>query len=466
MALEEKLTRRDFFSRAGRTAFGFLSVPFLFSKNELFTNVQDGFGVGYGPLIPDPDRIMDLPNGFSYKIIARSGELMTDGFYMPGHPDGMGAFEGPDGSTIILCNHENFPEYHLKFGPFGPTNELQVRLSGRLIYDRGREGRPALGAVTTLVYDTQAQELRSQFLSLAGTLVNCSGGVTPWNSWLSCEEIFQNPSFILAKKHGYVFEIPASAEQKVVKPVPLKAMGRFVHEAIAVDPRTNIIYQTEDQLDGLVYRFLPSRPGSLEEGGRLQCLIVNSESRLDMRNWEKQRVKRGEKLPVSWIDLEKVDPKKDDLRIRGHENGGALFASGEGMDYLNGKIFFSCTNGGGIKAGQIWRYVPSPYEGTEKEGESPGQLELLVEVTDRAVLENPDQMIGTSWGDVFVCEDGFNEQYLVGVTPEGEIYRFARNAKDESEFTGVCFSPDGSTMFVNYQDAGLTFTVTGPWKIK
>ena len=175
---------------------------------------------------------------------------------------------------------------------------------------------------------------------------------------------------------------------------------------------------------------------------------------------------RGEKLPVSWIDLEKVDPKKDDLRIRGHENGGALFASGEGMDYLNGKIFFSCTNGGGIKAGQIWRYVPSPYEGTEKEGESPGQLELLVEVTDRAVLENPDQMIGTSWGDVFVCEDGFNEQYLVGVTPEGEIYRFARNAKDESEFTGVCFSPDGSTMFVNYQDAGLTFTVTGPWKIK
>ena len=243
-------------------------------------------------------------------------------------------------------------------------------------------------------------------------------------------------------------------------------MGRFVHEAIAVDPRTNIIYQTEDQLDGLVYRFLPSRPDSLEEGGHLQCLIVNSESRLDTRNWEKQRVTRGEKLPVSWIDLEKVDPKKDDLRIRGHENEGALFASGEGMDYLNGKIFFSCTNGGGIKAGQIWRYVPSPYEGTEKEGESPGQLELLVEVTDRAVLENPDQMIGTSWGDVFVCEDGFNEQYLVGVTPEGEIYRFARNAKDESEFTGVCFSPDGSTMFVNYQDAGLTFTVTGPWKIK
>jgi secreted PhoX family phosphatase len=270
----------------------------------------------------------------------------------------------------------------------------------------------------------------------------------------------------LAKKHGYVFEIPASTEQKVVKPVSLKAMGRFVHEAVAVDPRTNIIYQTEDQLDGLVYRFLPHSPGRLEEGGRLQCLSLNFRPRMDTRNWNEQKLKSGEKLPVNWIDLEDVDPKKDDLRIRGHENGGALFASGEGMDYADGTVYFDCTNGGRIKAGQIWRYEPSLHEGTAREVDSPGQLELLVEVTDRAVVENPDQMTGTPWGDLLVCEDGFDEQFLVGVTPQGEIYRFAHNAQDESEFTGVCFSPDGSTMFVNYQDAGFTFAITGPWKSK
>ena len=463
MALEKKLKRRDFLLKAGCVVFGFLF--FLFGIIS-FPSLQESLGVGYGPLIEDPAKIMDLPEGFSYKIIARSGEQMMDGFYTPGHPDGMGTFEGPDGSTIILRNHENFPEYLPEFGPFGPANELVSRLSGRLIYDRGREGGPPLGAVTTLVYDTKAQELRTQFLSLAGTLVNCSGGVTPWNSWISCEEIFQNPSFILAKKHGYVFEIPASPEQKVVKPVPLKAMGRFVHESIAVDPRTNIIYMTEDQLDGLVYRFLPNRPGHLEEGGRLQCLVIDSQPKMDTRNWDIQRVKQGERLPVSWIDLEKVDPKKDDLRIRGHEKGGALFASGEGMEYLEGMVYFSCTNGGRIKAGQIWRYVPNPSELTEEKSESPGQLELLFEVTDRAVLENPDQMIGTPWGDLFVCEDGFGQQYLVGVTSRGETYRFAHNAKDESEFTGVCFSPDGGTMFVNYQDAGYTFAVMGPWKTK
>ena len=220
---------------------------------------------------------------------------MTDGFYMPGHPDGMGALGGPDGLTIILCNHENFPEYRPQYGPFGPGNELVRRINRKFIYDRGREGGPALGSVTTLVYDTQTQEVKSQFLSLAGTLVNCSGGITPWDSWLSCEEIFLNPSFVHAKKHGYIFEVPASPVQKFIKPVPLKAMGRFVHEAAAVDPRTNIIYMTEDQLDSLIYRFLPDRPGSLEEGVRLQCLAVHSQQRVDTRNWDKQRVTPGER---------------------------------------------------------------------------------------------------------------------------------------------------------------------------
>jgi secreted PhoX family phosphatase len=290
--------------------------------------------------------------------------------------------------------------------------------------------------------------------------------VTPWNSWLSCEEIFQNSSFTLAKKHGYVFEIPASAEQKVTKPVPLKALGRFVHEAVAVDPRTNIIYQTEDKLDGLVFRFIPDRPGHLEEGGRLQCLSIGSQPKLDTRNWGEKKVGLGDVLPVRWLDLEDVDPNKDDLRFQGFERGGALFASGEGMDYFQGMVYFDCTNGGPIKAGQIWRYVPSLYEGTGKESESPGTLELFVEFNDRNICENPDQMTGTPWGDLLVCEDGFGEQYLVGVTPQGKIYRFARNAQDESEFAGICFSPEGSTAFVNYLNAGFTFAITGPWKNK
>ncbi len=459
------MNRRDFLKKAGWGGLSFVlphSLAAMRYSPPLIQNAEDDNG--YGPLMIDSDRIMDLPRGFSYKIISRSGERMSDGYHAPSHPDGMGAFSGPDGLMIVLRNHEIFPDFSPEKGPFGFRNELMRRLSRKQIYDQGREGGPALGSVTTLVFDTRSQELKSQFLSLAGTLVNCSGGATTWNTWLSCEEIFQSPSFRFAKRHGYVFEIPASEEIGVIKPIPLQAMGRFVHEAVALDPRTNILYQTEDQPDGLIYRFIPARPGKLEEGGLLQCLSIASQPRCDTRNWEEQKVRPGEPLFVTWINLEEVDPSKDVLRYKGFEKGAAIFASGEGITYKDGILYFDCTNGGRIKAGQIWRYIPSPWEGTEQETESPGQLELFIEPNSRSILEHPDQMSMTPGGDLFVCEDGYGEQHLLGVTLQGSIYRFARNALDESEFAGVCFSPDGSTMFVNYQDAGLTFAVIGPWK--
>lgn len=462
-----KVNRRTFLKKTGCAALGLFAFRSPFTdRNSLLCNQIEGTDSGYGPLIKDPEQVIDLPQGFSYKIISRAGEKMADGFYVPARPDGMGVFLGPDSLAIILRNHEIFSGMPSLSGPFGNRNQLYRRLNRREVYDRGRQNDPALGAVTTLVYDTNPQELKHQFLSLAGTLVNCSGGVTPWNSWLSCEEIFQNSGLRFAKDHGYVFEIPASIDMKVTEPVPLKAMGRFVHESAAVDPRTNIIYQTEDRTNSLIYRFLPNSPGHLEEGGRLQCLSVASEPRFDTRNWDEQKVKPGESFEIRWIDLEDVDSKKDDLRRRGYEKGAAVFASGEGMVWGDRTVYFDCTNGGRIKAGQIWRYAPSPFEGSEREEESPGRLELLAEPNDRSITEHPDQMTVTPWGDLLVCEDGFGEQFMVGLTPHGKIYRFARNAMDESELTGVCFSPDRSTMFVNNMEAGLTFAVTGPWKLK
>ena len=99
MAFGKKLSRRDFLSQTGSAALGVLSYPYHFIGKASFPYLQDESEVGFGPLIKDPEQIMDLPEDFSYKIIARSGEKMTDGFYMPRHPDGMGTFEGPDGLT-------------------------------------------------------------------------------------------------------------------------------------------------------------------------------------------------------------------------------------------------------------------------------------------------------------------------------------------------------------------------------
>ncbi len=467
-----KITRRRFLTTAGASALGASLLGTGAIAPSLSGGRRDSFRPrqeprsGFGPLVKDPDGIMDLPAGFGYRIISRARVRMEDGFFVPEYFDGMGAFAGPDGKVIILRNHEIQPGMLPASGPFGENNEQLRRARRNLVYDRGGDVDPALGSVTTLIYNPSTGETEREVLTLTGTLFNCSGGVTPWNSWLSCEEFFQNPNPRFDKRHGYVFEVPASADPQLVKPVPLTGMGRFVHEAAAVDPRTGIVYMTEDQQDSLIYRFVPDVPSNLQKGGRLECLGVASQPGLDTRNWKVRSVNPGDSQVTTWIGLDDVDPKKDDLRLRGFETGGALFANGEGMTWSGGVVFFDCTNGGPTAAGQVWKYTPSPREGTPEEKASPGRLELFVEAPDDSVIDHPDQMAMSPSGDLFVCEDGRGEQFLLAITPAGEITRFARNAKDESEFTGACFAPDGQTMFVNLQDAGLTFAVTGPWKVK
>ena len=441
-------SRRQFLRTSGAFALGFSGLHAFMGCNPSRTPLNERFG----PLVSDPAGIMDLPSGFSYRIVSRVGDQMNDGFYVPGAPDGMAAFEGPSGQTIVVRNHEVNPGADPAVGAFGPDNALLSRLETNLLYDAGADGNPALGGTTTFVYDTARQELVSQYLSLAGTLRNCAGGPTPWNTWITCEEITTRAGEDgAAKDHGYAFQVPASATPTIAFPEPLRAMGRFNREAVAVDPATNIIYQTEDTHDGLIYRFIPDDPSDIAAGGRLQVLRVRDQASLDTRNWDAQTVSVGTELEIDWLDIEDVEAPLDDLRLRGFDQGAARFARGEGMWYGNGAVYFACTNGGKAECGQIWRLIPDR------------TLELFIEPNDPGLIENADNLTVTPWGDLIVCEDGSNEQFLVGVTPEGELYKFARNAVSNSELAGATFSPDGTTLFVNIQHDGLTLAITGQW---
>jgi secreted PhoX family phosphatase len=231
-----------------------------------------------------------------------------------------------------------------------------------------------------------------------------------------------------------------------------------------VDPATGVVYQSEDLGDGLLYRFVPEVPGDLTQPGRLQAMAVAGRPRLKTQSWESRTVGVGERLRCEWIDLDDTDNLDDDLRIRGHESGAAQLARAEGMwSGGNRGIFVACTNGGPARRGQIWRYVPDA-PGDRAPAAAGGTLELFLEADETTLLENADNLTVSPWGDLIVCEDGKGEDYLVSVTPEGRAYRFARNAASHSELAGAVFSPDGSTLFVNVQNEGLTLAVTGPWK--
>jgi secreted PhoX family phosphatase len=377
---------------------------------------------------------------------------MNDDFLVPGAPDGMAAFRGgPGGRTILIRNHELRPNA-VALGPFGGANERLNRVPEGRMYDRGSGILPCQGGTTTLVYDTQSKKLETQFLSLAGTIRNCSGGPTPWGTWITCEEDVQRAVSPYTRDHGYCFEVRATASAGLANPVPLRAMGRFYREAVAVDAETGIVYQTEDRDDSLFYRFIPGRPRDLRSG-KLQALRIRGWEQADTSNWERRVVRAGERLSVDWIDLTGHEESfEDDLRYRGFEAGATRFCRGEGMWSEPDAIYFSCTSGGPEKGGQVWRFHPRT-----------STLELFIEPNDREWLDMGDNLTMSPWGDLLICEDGPGADSLVGVTPSGRLYTFARNSLNDAEMAGSVFSPDGSTLFLNLYTPGMTLAITGPW---
>ena len=425
-------------------------------------------GAGYGPLLPDPKGILNLPKGFTYRIISRKGDKMNDGLLLPGSPDGMATFLAQNGKVLVVRNHENNPDV-FKDGPFGAKNELLDKVRADRFFDYGKGKAPGLGGTTTFVYDPKTGAIEKQFLSLAGTIRNCSGGPTPWNSWLTCEETTAKAGSFdghAEKDHGYVFEVPATENIALSDPTPIRAMGRFNHEAVAVDPRTGIVYLTEDTGDSLIYRFIPNTPGRLLAGGRLQAMAIMGDKSCDTRNWERLTTAKyplRQPRDVEWIDIEHVESPADDLRYQGFNKGAAVFARGEGMWFGRNEVYFACTNGGPNMNGQVFRYIPSGLEGRPEEAKAPGKLELFAESPDKKILRNCDNLTVAPWGDVVTCEDN-SHPFIVGITPSGEYYKLAENVGYQSEFTGGAFTPLGETYLVNIQGPGLTVAIRGPWK--
>lgn len=399
-----------------------------------------GGAVPYGPLRDDPAGFLDLPEGFSYRVLSRLGDAMDDGGRVPDAADGMGCFALPGGRIALVRNHELKVRQDAGGAP----------ASG---FDRRDDGSVLPGGTTTLVLDAATLSVRQQFRSLAGTIRNCAGGVTPWGTWLTCEEDVTRAGRGVGRDHGWVFEVPASATG-LVEAVPLTAMGRFNHEAAAVDPATGIVYLTEDRDDGLLYRFLPNRRGRLADGGRLQALAVDGLA--DSRNWSSLQWPGGQWHRVRWIELDNVEAPADDLRKRGAAAGATLFARGEGIHMGAGELYFCCTSGGAAKLGQIFRLAPA--RGGDR-------IQHFFESSSPEQFNYGDNLTVAPNGHLVVCEDQYTDtvnNFLRGITPAGTAYPLAR-LRTQTELAGACFSPDGRTLFVNAFSPTATLAITGPW---
>ena len=474
------MDRRAFLARgaavAGGTVAGSEALARLANRTAL-ADMRSFAASSYGPLKPALDQrgraIFALPDGFSYVTFGEIGSPMSDGRPTPLALDGMAAFKGPRGTVRLIRNSEdrNAPGAH----SIAPGAGAYDTLAG--------------GGTTTLDYDAKRRRLVRSFVSLDGTTVNCAGGRgLNGRSWLTGEETVAGTNRGFGRRHGYLFEVPVGRDLgDSPHSRPLRAMGRFSHEAAATDPRTGVVYETEDPGSGRgagFYRFLPRDPRRLSAGGKLQILGIKGKPEYDARDGQEP----GRKLKVVWLDIVDPDPQydtDDDPRgvfQQGWRAGGTKFNRLEGCWYGDGSVYFVSTSGGDIKNGDV---NPDGYaEGYGQVWEyriRSRQLVLHYESPGGEVMDSPDNLTVTPRGGLLLCEDdasdadGHNANRVIGISPSGQAFVFAENIFSESELAGVCFSPDGDTMFVNiYGDStgtpadhageGMTAAITGPWR--
>lgn len=458
----------------GGTALG-LGVAFTGSL-EAFARPGPGVSPrehGYGPLVPDPDNVVALPEGFSYTVLARSGTPSAPARVHPSDPDGMGVFARPGGGSILVSNHE-----------YGGSEPFRVVGGPQITYDPG-----SFGGTSTIEVDENGDNV-STYTSLAGTENNCAGGITPWGTWLTCEETERRSGVaigtgtarrVLEKDHGFVFEVHPTELDANQNPVPLKFLGRYSHEAVAVDPRSNDIYLTEDAAapNGLYYRWQPpqgfrGRVGELRElaqadggdtAGQLQAMSCYRGRRHIVDLSEATEV--GTRYNVRWVDVPDRLATSTSTRLQEYPEPITRSRKLEGAWWGNGGAYFVSSFARPLDAGdgslnthdgQVWFYNPRRRTVTLKTLFGPNP-----QPDSEGTFDGPDNITVSPHGGLILAEDGAGVQHLIGVTSHGHPYPLARNQIGGGEFCGPSFSTDGKTLFVNIQAPGVTLAITGPW---
>lgn len=489
-------SRRSFLQAAsGLATTTAIAAPFQAFSRRLRAGETSRQAESFGKLTPVNDEntglpLLLLPSGFTYTTFSWMGEKFgsNSADVVPGNHDGMTVLAA-DEKTVTLCRNHEVDYNGPSIAP--PENTYDPK---------------APAGCMNLVFNTVTRKLERSWASIGGTSRNCAGGKTPWNTWLTGEETieqFGDPQYNrkglthqFDAPHGWVFEVPGD---KAANPQPLTALGRFVHEALAVDPQTHVVYETEDCPAAGFYRFTPThkpqQEGDLHAGGKLEMLRIRNQRRYDTRQGQKV----GWKLEIDWVPIDRPEEartpalesspllgskdyrgpiKGQGVYLQGLVQGGATFGGLEGCWFLEDEraVYFTAKSGGNAKRGQIWKVAVDDQT-----------LELVYESAGKEDLNMPDNIAASPRGGLVICEDGNDNDpamRLMCLSRDGRLVTFGVNNIDlrgngtrheallnvlprdyrSGEWAGAVFSPDGKWLFVNTQAPGLTFAITGPWQ--
>ena len=494
-----------------------LALPFAslsLRRAEALTRLEP-IASPYGPVAPTKDLVtglalLQLPAGFSYQTFGWSGDTMADGKPNPTNHDGMAVVRsrvvGGRAELTLIRNHE--VTVNPAYGTIGAAAfyDKGMALIGEDDDDNEITG-PAAGGNTKLIF-TDGKFTRVEPI-LGGTWNNCAGGPTPWGAWLTCEEDKADFTDIGGQQHGYVFEVSPEASETTGQPI--KAMGRMDHEAVAFDPIGGAVYLTEDDRNQAgFYKFVPKdqsqKVGALAQGGTLYMAKVAGMDKADLLD-----PAMGDSHLIEWVKIDDPDlaPQSfteaphdaDNMAsgpfVQGRNQGAARMSRLEGCWYsASDRLIYMVDTSSGVDQdpasehyqktgrgdGSVWTFDPAL-----------DRLTCIFQAQNKTAGNNFDNVTVSPRGGVLLCEDGGGVaddfgpgERLMGLTPAGETYLFAKNnvmlsdadikaagksaafikADDHrgNEWAGATFDPSGRWLFVNVQVPGITIAITGPWE--
>jgi hypothetical protein len=447
------VNRRQFLGRASGLG-ATLGLGTAFWQRALAQTAQPADSP-YGPLQAPDANGLQLPAGFTSRVVASSLTLVPGTTHL-WHlfPDGGACVPTDDGGWIYVSNSENPPPVDIP-----DVTGLLAEIEG-LLGDLDLPVPimlPTGGGVGAIRFAADGSIVDAYSIlngSIEGSISNCAGGLTPWGTWLSCEEWESDGATYDA---GKVWECdPFGTEAAVDRP----SLGRFKHEMAACDPVEQRIYLSEDQTDGLFYRYTPPPDtwgsGAALVGGTLEAMALAGDG------------------SVTWVPVTGGDSPAAPLRDPAVTPGATPFVSGEGVIYDDGRVYLTTKP----PDDRVW--VLDVAAQTMRVLYAAGEFA-------EPVLNGVDNIAASAAHDLYVAEDGGNLEVCV-ITPELGVFPVVRMTGPQhgfdsgtpvpllSEVTGLAFSPDGNRLYFNSERGnglvpapvgpgpGILYEVTGPFR--
>ncbi len=493
----------------------------LFAYNDLGLTPKAKPHGFFKPIMPTTKDELVLPEGFSYDVLAAYGDVInpkgdTFGFncdftvYFP--------MNGSNERGLLWVNLEYINDTYMKeqympsfmkgtdldikrrYHQGGAIIEVYKEKNGKWKMDTSSKYARRITGFTPfeIVGPARGSAIMGGKTQAIGTWANCSGGMTFWNTVLSCEENFETQasrSKLPSEHYGWVVEVdPFDPNDSNFKPRKHTALGRFNHEntCMAITKTGRIaVYMGDDKTNACVYKYISNGKYDAAKGKQNSKLLEDGSlyvANFAQGSWIKldaaevvKRVhdskfsvpnvlKMRDQSVASLREMFPLNATQADVMVNTHEAaiilGGTPTDRPEDLEIspFDNSIFIAHTNN--AMHGNIHGHITRIFEKEDDFESMEFMFEIFAAGGRQSGFSAPDNLTFDSDANLWVVTDmsesnigkgvfewhGNNGLFVLPTHGQntGEAFQFASGPVG-SELTGPWFTADEKTLFLAVQ---------------